>query len=78
MEKYRGSSLSKKIIINYLKMNPYVTKKTLYDLFPQHTHSVIGRFYNEFKAIKLHRKTVEKLLLTELQEEKQSYVVMCG
>ncbi|MEJ2248648.1 MAG: hypothetical protein P8Y97_03190 [Candidatus Lokiarchaeota archaeon] len=65
--------MSKKIVMNYLKRNPYITKKTLYDQFPQHTHSVIGRFYNEFKTIKFHRKAVKELLLSELQEEKQRF-----
>lgn len=65
--------MSKESVMVYLKEHPNISKRMLYDTFPYLNHSVLGRFYNDFKwIIKLLEETKE-LLISVLEEETQRF-----
>lgn len=65
--------MSKERVMIYLKEHQNISKRTLYNAFPHLNHSVLGRYYNDFKwNAKLLEETRE-LLMTELEEETQRF-----
>lgn len=67
--------MSKESVMTYLKEHPNISKRTLYNTFPHLNHSVLGRYYNDFKWITELLEETRDLLMSELEEETQRFEI---
>jgi len=65
--------MSKESVMIFLKGHPDISKRMLYNAFPHLNHSVLGRYYNDFKWITILLEETKELLITELEEETQRF-----